>query len=335
MKVAVFSAKRFERRILEDANREQSHELVFFEMVLDEQTTSLAVGFPAVSASINDNLNRTVLAELSKHETRVVLMRSAGFNNVDIDAAEECGLTVLRVPAYPPHAVAEHTVGLIISLSRKLHRAFSRVREENFSLEGLMGFDLHRRTVGIVGTGKIGTLVARIMDGFGCRVLAHDPVVNPACLELGAQYVTLPQLARESDIITLHCPLTPDTYYLIDGAFLKLLKPGAALINTSRGALLDPGAIIHALKTGRLGHLGIDVYEEEADHFFRYLSPAILQDDVIARLLTFPNVVITAHQGFFTREAVTGIAVTTIQNITDFAHGTVGDQNRLGTKHFQ
>jgi D-lactate dehydrogenase len=232
-------------------------------------------------------------------------------------------LTVTRVPAYSPHAVAEHTIALILALNRKVHRAWARIREGNFSLDGLLGFDLVGRTAGVVGTGKIGAAVARILTGFGCRVLAFDPVPSPECLALGTSYVPLPDLLASSDIVSLHCPLTPETRHLLDGAALARMKPGAMLINTGRGALVDTKAVIEALKAGRLGHLGLDVYEEEAALFFEDRSWGILQDDVFARLLTFPNVIVTGHQGFFTAEALAAIADTTLQAVTEFEQGLV------------
>jgi D-lactate dehydrogenase len=278
---------------------------------------------------VNDSVDRQVLRTLAAGGTRLVALRCAGFNNVDVAAAAEFGVTVLRVPAYSPYAVAEHTIALLLALNRKLHRAVTRVREQNFSLNGLLGFDLHGKTVGIVGTGRIGSVVARILAGFGCRLLAHDPSVNPACRELGVEYVSLEQLARESDIITLHCPLTPQTYRLINADVLQQVKPGVMLINTNRGAVIDTRAVIDALKCGRIGALGLDVYEEEADLFFHDLSGEIIQDDVFARLLTFPNVIITAHQAYFTREALANIAQTTMQNIADFERGGAPAQSRV------
>jgi D-lactate dehydrogenase len=258
---------------------------------------------------------------LAQQGTHLIALRCAGFNHVDLAAAHDLGLTVVRVPAYSPHAVAEHTVGLILSLNRKFYRAYARVREGNFSLDGLLGFDLCHRTVGIVGTGKIGAIVAQIMHGFGCRILVHDLFPNPACIELGARYVALSELYAEADIITLHIPLTPETHHMIDAAALQQMKPGVMLINTSRGALVDTRAVIQALKTRQIGYLGLDVYEEEAELFFEDLSNHMIQDDVFSRLLTFPNVLITGHQAFFTTEALQNIAETTLANITAFERG--------------
>jgi D-lactate dehydrogenase len=321
MNVAVFSTKPYDRRFLDAANERARHELTYFEPRLVPETTPLAVGFPAVCAFVNDRLDRPVLEALAAGGTRLIALRSAGFNNVSLDAAAELGMTVVRVPAYSPHAVAEHTVGLMLALNRKLPRAAFRVREGNFSLDGLLGFDIHGKTIGIVGTGKIGTVVARIMAGFGCRLLAHDPYPNDTCRDLGVAYVPLDTLLAEADIVTMHLPLTPDSHHMIDAAAIRRMKPGAMLINTSRGALLDTPAVIEGLKSGRIGSLGLDVYEEEADLFFEDLSNQVLQDDVFARLLTFPNVLITGHQAFFTAEALTAIAETTLANITAVERG--------------
>jgi D-lactate dehydrogenase len=262
-----------------------------------------------------------VLASLAQEGVRLVALRCAGFNNVDLEAAAAQGLTVVRVPAYSPHAVAEHTIALVLALNRRIHRAYARVREGNFALDGLMGFDLYGRTAGVVGTGRIGAVVAHLLRGFGCRVLAQDVSRNPQCEADGVDYVPLTQLLAEADLVTLHCPLMPDTYHLIDAKAFAIMKPGVMVINTSRGALLDAAAAIDALKSGRLGALGLDVYEEEADMFFEDLSGRVLQDDVFARLLTFPNVLITGHQAFFTADALTAIAETTFENINAFARG--------------
>lgn len=329
MRVAVFSTRAYDRSSLTEANAAGLHELVFLDVALDEQTAPLARGFPAVCPFVNDHVDAAVLGALHAGGTRLLALRSAGFNHVDLEAADRLGLTVLRVPAYSPHAVAEHTVALILTLNRKIHRAFNRVREQNFSLDGLMGFDLFGKTVGVVGTGKIGTIVARILTGFGCRMVAYDPVENPECTALGVRYMSFDELLASSNIITLHCPLTPTTRHLINSPALSKTKLGVMLVNTSRGAIVDTRAVIRALKSGRLGSLAIDVYEEEGDLFFRDLSEQVITDDVFARLLTFPNVLITAHQAFFTREAVKSIAETTVSNITDFQRGTPSPENRV------
>ncbi|MBI1928655.1 2-hydroxyacid dehydrogenase [Candidatus Poribacteria bacterium] len=321
MKVAVFSTKSYDRRFLEAANAAYGHELIFFESRLTHETSALASKFPGVCVFVNDQLDATLLTALAREETRLIALRCAGFNNVDVTTAHGLGLTVVRVPAYSPYAVAEHTVGLILALNRKIHRAYNRVREGNFALDGLLGFDLHERTVGIVGTGKVGTIVAQIMRGFGCHLLAYDLFPNPGCEGLGVKYVSLPALFAASDIITLHCPLMPETHHLINTQALGQMKPGVMLVNTSRGALIDTRAVIEALKSGQIGYLGLDVYEEEADLFFEDLSGHLLQDDVFARLLTFPNVIITGHQAFFTQNALERIAETTLANITAFEKG--------------
>jgi D-lactate dehydrogenase len=317
MRVAVFSTKRYDRDFLEAANG-GVHDLHFLEPHLDEQTVPLAAGYGAVCVFVNDLVNAEVLSRLADGGTRLVALRCAGFNNVDVAAAARSGIAVARVPAYSPHAVAEHTLGLILALNRHLRRAYNRVREGNFALDGLLGFDLYGRAAGVIGTGKIGALVAKLLRGFDCEVLAMDVFQNPDCLALGVQYVELPELLRRCDIVSLHCPLTPENHHIIDAPALAQMKPGAMLINTSRGALVDTLAVIEALKSGQLGYLGLDVYEEEGDIFFEDLSSEIIRDDVFSRLLTFPNVLITGHQAFFTRNALEKIASTTISNISEF-----------------
>ncbi|MDP2448388.1 MAG: 2-hydroxyacid dehydrogenase [Polaromonas sp.] len=318
MRVAVFSTRPYDRQFLDLANREQRHTLTYLEQRLDASTASSAEGSNAVCAFVNDRLDAQVLEALHRLGVQLVVLRSAGFNHVDLAAAAGLGIAVGRVPEYSPHAVAEHTAALVLTLNRKIHRAYARVREGNFALDGLLGFDLHGRTVGVIGTGKIGACFAGIMAGFGCRLLAFDPHPNPACVASGVRYVGLPELLAQSDIVSLHCPLTPATRHLIDAAALAAMKPGAMLINTSRGAVVDTRAVIAALKTGTLGNLGLDVYEEEADLFFRDLSADVLHDDIFARLLTFPNVVVTGHQAFFTEDALAAIASTTMDNLDAF-----------------
>ena len=323
MRVAIFSTKPYDRAFLSAANEREvhGHELTFFEPRLTTETAVLAAGYEAVCVFVNDRLDAGVLGALAEAGTRAVALRCAGFNNVDLEAAERLNLAVVRVPAYSPHAVAEHTVALILALNRKLPRAHARVREGDFSLDGLLGFDLHGRTAGIVGTGQIGAVVARILHGFGCNLLAYDPHRNPECERLGVRYVELPELLAAADIVTIHCPLLPQTHHLIDAEALGQMRRGAMLINTSRGAILDTPAVIDALKSGQLGYLGLDVYEEEADLFFEDLSGQVLQDDVFARLLTFSNVLITGHQAFFTDDALSAIAATTLGNLADVEAG--------------
>lgn len=317
MQVAVFSTKPYDQTYLEQANAAYGHELTFFEPRLTADTCRLADGFPAVCVFVNDELDADVLERLSREGTKTVALRCAGFNNVDLATAERLGLKVVRVPAYSPHAVAEYAVGMILALNRKIHRAYARVREGNFSLDGLLGFDLHGKTVGIVGTGQIGRIVAQIMSGFGCNLVGFDVHPKPECEALGMKYLSFRELLAASDVVTLHCPLTPQTRHLINEATIEELKPGAMLINISRGAVIDTKAVIAGLKDGRIGALGIDVYEEEADYFFEDLSTHVIEDDVLARLLTFPNVLVTGHQAFFTEEALAAISETTLQNLQD------------------
>jgi D-lactate dehydrogenase len=318
MRIAVYSTQPYDRRFLEAANGRSGHELLFLEMRLIAQTTATAQGADAVCVFVNDVLDAGVLEALREHGIRLVALRCAGFNNVDLLAARALGLTVCRVPEYSPHAVAEHAVALILALNRNTHRAYARVREGNFALEGLLGFDLRGKTVGAVGTGRIGAVFLHIMAGFGCVLIAHDPQQNSECIAIGTEYVGLGELLARADIVSLHCPLTPQTRHLIDDTAVSRMRRGAMLINTSRGAIVDTRALIKGLKSGAIGSVGLDVYEEEAHLFFRNLSDQILQDDVFARLLTFPNVIITAHQGFFTHEALTAIAETTIGNVSSF-----------------
>jgi D-lactate dehydrogenase len=321
MKIAIVSTKSYDREFLAAANAKSGHELHFFEPRLTAQTTALVAGFPVVCAFVNDVLNRDALTALHGGGLRIVALRCAGFNNVDLDAAGELGVTVVRVPAYSPYGVAEHTVALILALNRKIHRAYNRVREGNFSLEGLLGFELRGRTVGVVGTGKIGAITAGILHGFGCNLLAYDVRPDPHLLSMGVRYVELHDLFAHSDIISLHCPLTPQTHHLIDMPTIDLMKKGVMLINTGRGALVNTKAVINGLKSEKIGYLGLDVYEEEADLFFEDLSGEVIKDDVFSRLLTFPNVIVTAHQAFFTGHALEAIARTTIENISAVAGG--------------
>ena len=321
MRVAVFSTKTYARTYFEAAGAARRHELVFLAPRLTAETAPLAAGFPAVCVFVQDVVDGAAIERLAAGGTRLIALRCAGFNNVDLRAAADANIAVVRVPAYSPYAVAEHAVALMLALNRKIHRAHARVREGNFSLEGLLGFDMHGRTVGIVGTGQIGLVAARILRGFGCRLLAYDVKENPACVEIGVEYCPLETIFSQSDIVTLHCPLTPETHHLINDASLGQMRPGVMLINTSRGAVVDTRAVVRALKSGKIGHLGLDVYEEEADLFFEDLSNRLLQDDILARLLTFPNVIVTGHQAFFTQQALEQIAETTLANISDIENG--------------
>lgn len=319
MRTLVFSTRPYDREYLARA-AEGKHDLTFLEARLAPETAVLARGFEAVCAFVNDNLSAKVLEQLKAGGTRCLALRSAGFNHVDVAAAKRLEFQVAHVPAYSPHAVAEHAVGLILALNRRISRAANRVREGNFSLDGLLGFDLAGKTVGVVGTGKIGSIVAKILQGFDCRVLLFDRFPRDNCRAHGT-YVDLETVWRASDIITLHCPLTPDTSHLICRDALAKMKPGVMLINTSRGALVDTPAVIEGLKSGRIGYLGLDVYEEEADLFFEDHSLHVIHDDVFARLLTFPNVLVTAHQAFFTQEALAEIARVTVLNLDEMQTG--------------
>ncbi len=317
MKTLFFSSRPSTTKTFTEANASFNLDLNFIEPRLSRETASLAKGSDAVCIFVNDVADAETLGILAKEGVKLVALRAAGYNNVDLKAATAAGLTVCRVPAYSPHAVAEHAIALIMALNRKIHRAYARVREGNFVLEGLMGFDMFEKTVGIIGTGRIGAIAAGILKGFGCHILAADPYVNPEVAAF-AKYVDIPELLAESDIVSLHCPLTPDSHHMIGMKTLWQMKKGAMLINTSRGALVDTRAAIAALKTGQIGSLGLDVYEEEADLFFEDLSDTILQDDLFARLLTFPNVLVTAHQAFFTKTALDNIAQTTLENLSSF-----------------
>ena len=321
MKVSVFSTKPYDKQFLREHNAAFGHELVFIENRLQLETAVLAEGSPAVCAFVNDVLDSATLEQLAKGGTRFVAMRCAGFNNVDLAAAMALGIQVARVPAYSPHAVAEHAVALLLCLNRHVHKAYNRVREGNFSIDGLMGSDVHGKTVGVIGTGIIGSIFAKIMRGFGCEVLAYDVVENPDCIKFGVSYVTLDELFSRSHAISLHCPLMPQTRHLIGEKTLGQMRNGVFIINTSRGALIDTEAATIAIKSGHIGGLALDVYEEESELFFEDHSFHVIQDDVLMLLTTFPNVLITSHQAFFTREAMVNISNTTLANLADFEAG--------------
>lgn len=326
MIITVFDTHRFDRRSLEKENVRARHDLRFFEVRLEQMTAKLAAGSGAVCVFVNDVLDRPTLATLREIGVRLIALRCAGYNQVDVVAARELGLTVVRVPDYSPYAVAEHAVALLLALNRKLHRAYNRVRESNFSLEGLVGFDLHGKTVGIVGTGKIGAVFAKIMTGFGCRLLAFDAFPRT---DLPVTYVERAQLLAESDILSLHVPLLPETYHFLRAETIAQLKRGAFIVNTSRGALIEAHALLDALKSGHVGGAALDVYEEEAGVFFHDLSGKVLQDDVLARLISMPNVLITSHQAFLTKEALANIAQTTLENVSAFERGAVEESVRV------
>ena len=316
MITSFFSTQSYDKEFFNRFNKR--HEIRYFEAALTEQTAKLANGSQAVCIFVNDKITEGVVQQLVENGVKLIALRCAGFNNVDLTAVKAQGLSVVRVPAYSPHAVAEHAVALILTLNRKTHKAYNRIREGNFSLERLTGFDLYGKTVGVIGTGKIGETFCRIMKGFGCKIIAYDIFENKALITEGVSFLPLNDVLAQSDIVSLHCPLNDKTHHLINAKTLKHMKQGAMLINTGRGALVDTPAVITALKSGQLGYLGIDVYEQEDKLFFRDFSESIIQDDVIMRLMSFPNVLITAHQAFFTEEALSQIATITLQNISDF-----------------
>lgn len=318
MKIAFFSTKSYDREYFDKFNEEHGFKINYYFDKIKEDDINLTVGMDAVCVFVNDKLDRHIISLLAKNGVKVILLRCAGFNNVDIESATEFGIKVYRVPAYSPHSVAEHAVALILALNRKTHKAFNRIREGNFSLERLNGFDLFKKTVGVIGTGKIGAAFCSIMNGFGCSILAYDKYENEELKKNGIHYTSFKELITSSDIISLHCPLVPETKHIINAKAFSKMKKGVMLINTSRGMLIDTKSAIKALKSKKLGYLGIDVYEQEENLFFQDLSEHIIQDDIIARLTTFPNVLITAHQAFFTNEALSEIARTTLQNLALF-----------------
>jgi D-lactate dehydrogenase len=321
IKIAFFDTKPYDRKSFELANRAFHYDISFFETRLTPASAMMAAGHEIVCAFVNDDLSAQTLDKLGEFGVKLIAMRCAGFNNVNLAAAHD-RIQVVRVPEYSPHAVAEYTLGLLLCLNRNYHRAYCRVRENNFSINGFLGFDLYGKTIGIVGTGKIGLTFARLLQGFGVRLLACDLYPNEAAAkELQMTYVSLPELFRQSDVISLHCPLTPENRHLINREALEIMKDGVVLINTSRGKLVDTAALIAGLKSRKIGGAGLDVYEEESEYFFEDRSASAIDDDVLARLLTFPNVLVTSHQAFFTKEAVTNIANTTLSNIADFIAG--------------
>ena len=322
MKVAVFDTHKFEKEFLQNAALALKHECVFFEVILSATTVALAAGFPCICIFTNEKLDYSLMKQLSLGGTKLLALRSAGFNHVDLKAAQEFGIKVVRVPEYSPYSVAEHAVGLILSLDRKIHKAYNRVREGNFSLDGLVGFDLHGKTIGVIGTGRIGKAFIKIMQGFGCKILTYDKYSDLDFLRThGCFKASLDELLKQSDIVSLHVPLSKETFHILNKPNIGKMKKGAFLINTSRGGLIDTVALIDALKEGSIGAAGLDVYEEEENIFFKDHSADVLKDDVLARLMTFPNVLLTSHQGFLTKEALNNIAQTTFLNITDFENG--------------
>ncbi|TXR54662.1 2-hydroxyacid dehydrogenase [Reinekea thalattae] len=333
MKICLFSAKRYDRESFDKRNSQRSDatpeiQLEFFETGLNPKTASLAQGFDAVCAFVNDDLGRETLTELNSAGIKLVLMRCAGFNNVDLQAAAELGIGVYRVPAYSPEAVAEHAIALLMTLNRRVHKAYQRTRDANFSLEGLTGINIFGKTAGVIGTGKIGLAALRILKGFGCKLLAFDPYPSQAAIELGVEYVSLEELLQASNIISLHCPLTEENTYMINRSAFSQMQKGTFLINTSRGKLVDSSACIDALKDGTLGGLALDVYDHEKELFFEDLSSEVIKDDVFRRLSACHNVIFTGHQAFLTEEALHNIADTTLSNASNFINGVESD-NRV------
>ena len=322
MKIALFSAKSYDKEYFDKINKDYNHSITYFEAGLKKDTTNLTQGFDAVCIFVNDNLDKTTIEKIAANHIKIIALRCAGFNNVDIAAADTNNIKVVRVPAYSPQAVAEHAVALILTLNRKTHKAYNRVRESNFSLEKLTGFNLYEKTVGVIGTGIIGRAFCNIMLGFGCIVMAYDIYESDELKSKGVKYVTLDELFQNSDIISLHCPLTPETKHMLNETAFAKMKKGVMVINTGRGALINTKDAIKALKEEKLGYLGIDVYEQETNIFFRDLSGEIMQDEIFARLMTFPNVLVTAHQAFFTSEALEQISHVTLKNLTDFENNT-------------
>lgn len=321
MKTAVFSTKPYDQAFLETFAEGTDHEFSFFEEKLTMNTAFLTEGHTAICAFVNDVLTAPVLDALKEHGVQFIALRCAGFNQVDLRHAAQIGIKVAHVPAYSPYAVAEFALALILTLNRRIHRAYNRVRDGNFSIEGLLGFDLHGSTVGVIGTGTIGVVFTRLLQGFGIKVIGYDVFPNSRFTEAGGTYVPLEQLFADSDIISLHCPLTPETFHLINEETLGLMRQGVMIINTSRGGLVDATDVIHGLKSGQIGYLGLDVYEQESDLFYENLSEQVIQDDLLQRLVTFPNVLITSHQAYFTDTALKNIAKTTLDNLIAFAQG--------------
>ncbi|MGB7799647.1 2-hydroxyacid dehydrogenase [Buttiauxella sp.] len=321
MKLAVYSTKQYDKKYLEQVNTEYGFDLEFYDFLLTEKTAKTAHGCDGVCIFVNDDASRPVLEELKNQGVKFIALRCAGFNNVDLEAAKELGLPVVRVPAYSPEAVAEHAIGMMMCLNRRIHRAYQRTRDANFSLEGLTGFTMFGKTAGVIGTGKIGLAALKILKGFGMRLLAFDPYPSAAAIELGVEYVDLPTLFAQSDVISLHCPMTPENYHLLNRAAFDQMKNGVMVINTSRGGLIDSQAAIDALKNQKIGALGMDVYENERDLFFEDKSNDVIQDDVFRRLSACHNVLFTGHQAFLTAEALTSISETTLENLRQLENG--------------
>jgi len=333
VKIAVFSARPYVKDYFGAYVENQAkgkHEVEFFDTACNEKTVALAQGFDVVCLFVNDSAPAAVIDKLSEYGIKLIALRCAGFNNVDLEKAAEKGITILRVPAYSPFAVAEHAVALALGLNRKIHKAYNKTREANFTIDGLMGFDINGKTVGVIGTGQIGAIFSKIMkNGFNAKVIAYDVFQNKDIIANGIPYVSLEEIYAQSDIISLHVPLLPSTKHMIDAEALTKMKDGVMIINTSRGGLIDTPAVVRALKSGKVGYLGLDVYEEEGNLFYEDLSGHVIMDDVIARLLTFPNVIVTGHQAFFTKEAMDKITSTTFNNVDDFIAGTIKKENEV------
>lgn len=323
MKVVFFSTKSYDKEYFNRFNEE--HEISYFEMPLSKDTVSLTEGFEAICAFVNDEIDEATIEKIAENGIKIIVLRCAGYNNIDLEAAKKHNIKIFRVPAYSPEAVAEHSIALILTLNRKTHKAFNRVRENNFSIENLTGFNLFGKTVGVIGTGLIGKAFCKIMLGFGCKVIAYDISQSDDLKKIGVEYNSFDELLSNSDIISLHCPLNPQTFHLINHETIAKMKKGVMLINTSRGGLIDTKTIIEGLKSGVIGYLGIDVYEQEQNIFFKDLSESVMHDDVLSRLMSFPNVIITGHQGFFTKEALEQITKVTLDNLTDFESGKLSD----------
>ncbi|MGF1686117.1 2-hydroxyacid dehydrogenase [Photobacterium japonica] len=330
MKVAVFSTKKYDQHSFTAVNTQYQHQLDFFDFRLTEQTARMAHGYDAVCAFVNDDLSRPVLESLAESGVKLIAMRCAGFDKVDLEAAKALNIQVVRVPAYSPEAIAEHTLGLMLSLNRRIHRAYQRTRDANFSLEGLTGFNFHGKTVGVIGTGKIGIATIRILKGLGMNVLAYDPFENPIALELGVRYTTLDEIYEKSNVITLHCPMTEENYHMLNADAFAKMRDGVMIINTSRGELLNSKDAIEALKNSKIGSLGIDVYENEKDLFFEDKSNDVITDDVFRRLSSCHNVLFTGHQAFLTEEALANIADTTLNNAALFEKNTRSGNELIG-----
>lgn len=318
MKVAVFSTKKYDQNSFELINQHYNHQLDFYDFRLTPQTVKIVQGYDAICAFVNDDLSRPVLEALAHNQVKLIAMRCAGYDKVDLEAAKTLGIQVVRVPAYSPEAIAEHTLGLMLSLNRRIHRAYQRTRDANFSLEGLTGFNFHGKTVGVIGTGKIGIATTRILKGLGMNILAYDPYENPVAIELGVEYTSLEEIYQQADVITLHCPMTEENYHMLNAEAFAKMRDGVMIINTSRGELLNSKDAIEALKSSKIGSLGIDVYENEKDLFFEDKSNDVIKDDVFRRLSACHNVLFTGHQAFLTEEALGNIADTTLNNIKQF-----------------